>query len=160
MSIKDSEDSDGLPGPRLLLGRSVGDALVQLHMDRERQTEPDRIQYHHHHHRHHHHEQAAKRYQTLLPAVDSSSITRGLATDPNRKLPPKRKLVLVACSRCRQKKEKVALTYPPYALTRAVIGPNRFYSATASAPHAAAASRRRRNASTRWTTSRSAGRRP
>ncbi|KAB5539497.1 putative C6 transcription factor [Coniochaeta sp. 2T2.1] len=50
--------------------------------------------------------QATKRYQTLLPAVESSPIPRSLATDPNRKLPPKRKLVLVACTRCRQKKEK------------------------------------------------------
>ncbi|KAB5554934.1 hypothetical protein GE09DRAFT_1222406 [Coniochaeta sp. 2T2.1] len=50
--------------------------------------------------------QATKRYQTLLPAVESSPIPRPLTTDPNRKLPPKRKLVLVACTRCRQKKEK------------------------------------------------------
>lgn len=52
-------------------------------------------------------QQAQKRYQTLLPAVESSPMTRSLASDPNRKLPPKRKLVLVACSRCRLKKEKV-----------------------------------------------------
>jgi hypothetical protein len=88
MSHKDGDDSDG---SRTLSGGP--DAL--LHMDRER-LEADRSQ-----------QQAPKRYQTLLPAAESSPVTRSLTTDPNRKLPPKRKLVLVACSRCRQKKEKV-----------------------------------------------------
>jgi hypothetical protein len=76
--------------------------------------EKDRIELYQQH-------QATKRYQTLLPAVESSPITRSLATDPNRKLPPKRKLVLVACTRCRQKKEKVpppeARTACPWTLT-------------------------------------------
>jgi hypothetical protein len=53
--------------------------------------------------------QVQKRYQTLLPAADStpiSAFTRTLLSEP-RKLPPKRRLVLVACLRCRTKKEKV-----------------------------------------------------
>lgn len=99
MSHKDGEDSDGsraLPG-----GPPDADAAL-LHMDRDHQRlepPPDK-----------HQQQATKRYQTLLPAVGASPIPRSLSSDPNRKLPPKRKLVLVACARCRQKKEKVTHT--------------------------------------------------
>lgn len=55
-----------------------------------------------------HQKPVQKRYQTLLPATDSTPIgafTRSLLSEP-RKLPPKRRLVLVACLRCRTKKEK------------------------------------------------------
>ncbi|OIW28590.1 hypothetical protein CONLIGDRAFT_387874 [Coniochaeta ligniaria NRRL 30616] len=95
MSNKDGEDSDG---SRALSGGPPDADAALLHMDRDHQRlepPPDK-----------HQQQATKRYQTLLPAVGSSPIPRSLSSDPNRKLPPKRKLVLVACARCRQKKEK------------------------------------------------------
>ena len=114
MSNKDSDDNDGPPEARKLL---PGGAQLQLHMDRERQSEPDGIQQQQH-------QATTKRYQTLLPAVEASPITRSLATDPNRKLPPKRKLVLVACTRCRQKKEKVPQpSTPPMGSAVSLIVP-------------------------------------
>jgi len=149
MSNKDSDDNDGAPGAQRLL---PGGALLQLHMDRERRTVPDGIQQHQQQH-----QATTKRYQTLLPAVEASPITRSLATDPNRKLPPKRKLVLVACTRCRQKKEKVPQPSTPMGrdVTLTVL-----YSVMASALHAVAVSRRRRTASTKWTMPKSAVPRP